>query len=123
MLNSKKNEMKLCFFGKKRGFTPTPILQKGKKFFHDKYLFICSSFNKQTSGRIGVSFANAKRGFTIIETLVVIAIGVLVFSLVMFSFKSLKETNSLKKNVTSAVAFLEEAKLFRWVEKILITFE
>jgi Tfp pilus assembly protein FimT len=49
-------------------------------------------------------------GFTLAEVMVVIGIGVVLLSIVIFSLTSLRDTNSLQKNVIESIAFIEEAR-------------
>jgi len=66
--------MNKLYLKKNNGFTPTPILNRTGDFWHKKFMFLRFAFAEQRSGRIGVSFANAKRGFTLVEALVAISI-------------------------------------------------
>lgn len=53
---------------------------------------------------------NLKNGFSLVETIVVVAIAAVISGIVLFSISSLRNTNSLKQNVTEARAFIEEAR-------------
>jgi len=56
-------------------------------------------------------------GFTMVETLAVITIGVLLISVVFYSFSSLRNNSSLQKNVSQAKAILESARYLSISEK------
>jgi prepilin-type N-terminal cleavage/methylation domain-containing protein len=74
---------------KNRGFTPTPILNMVKQFFHSRFLFIKQTLDNNRQGGIGVSRTLLKkefrRGFTLIELLVTMVIFVLLTTVVLFS--------------------------------------
>jgi len=56
-------------------------------------------------------------GVTLIETLVVIAIGILLISITFYSFSSLQNNTSLQKDVAQAKSILEEARYLSISEK------
>ncbi len=66
--------MNKLYLKKNNGFTPTPILQKESIAGNASIVTKLNSNNKQKYLGIGVSFANAKRGFTLVEALVAISI-------------------------------------------------
>lgn len=72
--------------------------------------------------RIGASL-NYKLGFTLIETLIVLAVGVLLVSIAVSSLSSLRNTDSLGQNVTQVKAFLEQARALSISEKTTVLME
>lgn len=58
-----------------------------------------------------------KKGLTLIEIIVVIAIAVLLMAISFYSFSALRNNSSLQKNVVQAKAVLEEARSLSISEK------
>ncbi len=58
-----------------------------------------------------------RKGFTLIETMSAIAIGILLISIIFYSFSSLRNNASLQKNVSQAKSILEEARYSSISEK------
>ncbi|MEI7480069.1 MAG: type II secretion system protein [bacterium] len=52
-----------------------------------------------------------KNGFTLIEIMIVIAIGVILATIVTFSFFAMKERGNINKNISQAKVLLEQAKV------------
>ena len=92
-----------------RGFTPTPILKKLSMFLANLNFRSLFSYQTIRPAGIGVSL-HGKRGFMLIELIIVLTIITILVSITVSSFSTVGESEALDTSVMSTISVLNEAR-------------
>ncbi len=95
--------MNLFNIKKNKGFTPTPILKKVTDFFYFRSVLAFQTLTNKKTGGIGVSFANAKRGFTLVEMLVAIGVFMSVMTVSVSALITVIDVNKRNQSIKTVV--------------------